>query len=442
MARTAIPTRRLASALVAATALVPGTTGCEGGGASGAAVGDGTLPTVAAAVPRALLYGRVTVYDGTTYEGRLRFGGDEEALWGNTFNGFRRGNPWKDDVPRARRSTQRVSLEVAGVELAAWSRRLDLGRPFMARFGDIVRIDPDGRDIRVTLKSGTEAVLDRYSADDLADGLRVWDESRGVVDIGEWDIRSIELLPSAGADAAPYPLYGTVRTRQGTFTGLIQWDREACLDTDELRGQTGLGEVMGIRFEDVASIERRSADSSLVTLRDGRALVLSGMRQVGAGNRGAYVDDARYGRVLVSWEVLERVDFTPGSGGPAYDGFPAGHRLTGRVITRSGRTLAGRLVYDLDESETTETLDAPSGGLDYTIPFGSIASVALAVSGDGEVTGATVTLRGGEALSLDPAGDLGPTNAGVLVFGEGEDAPAYVPWTDVERIEFDGVSAT
>jgi len=38
----------------------------------------------------------------------------------------------------------------------------------------------------------------------------------------------------------------------------------------------------------------------------------------------------------------------------------AGRPLTGKVITRSGRRLAGRLVYDLDESETTETLDAPS----------------------------------------------------------------------------------
>jgi hypothetical protein len=27
----------------------------------------------------------------------------------------------------------------------------------------------------------------------------------------------------------------------------------------------------------------------------------------------------------------------------------------------------------LDESETTETLDAPSQGVDYTIPFGLIA---------------------------------------------------------------------
>ena len=45
------------------------------------------------------------------------------------------------------------------------------------------------------------------------------------------------------------------------------------------------------------------------------------------------------------------------------------------MTTRGARRLTGRLVYELDESETTETLDAPSQGVDYTIPFGLIASI-------------------------------------------------------------------
>jgi hypothetical protein len=76
-----------------------------------------------------------------------------------------------------------------------------------------------------------------------------------------------------------------------------------------------------------------------------------------------------------SRDAFERVDFSPGGTGPAYDVSPPGHPLTGSVITRSGRHLVGRLVYDLDESETTETLDAPSQGVDYTIPFGHLPIV-------------------------------------------------------------------
>jgi len=106
-----------------------------------------------------------------------------------------------------------------------------------------------------------------------------------------------------------------------------------------------------------------------VTLLDGREIVLSDTREVGHGNRGIYVDDRRYGRVLVSWDAFERVDFSPGGSGPAYGDFPPGRPLTGSVSTRAGGRLTGRLVYDLDESQTIETLDAPSQGVDYTIPL-------------------------------------------------------------------------
>jgi hypothetical protein len=142
--------------------------------------------------------------------------------------------------------------------------------------------------------------------------------------------------------------------------------------------------------------------------------------------------------VLISWDAFERIDFSPGGTGPAYGTFPPGRPLTGSVITRSGRHLAGRLVYDLDESETTETLDAPSQGVDYTIPFGLIASIVLPGI---EVRGtqqARVTLRSGEELQLELAGDLGEWNAGMLIFFDGRQRPEYVSWADVQQVDFDG----
>jgi hypothetical protein len=48
-----------------------------------------------------------------------------------------------------------------------------------------------------------------------------------------------------------------------------------------------------------------------------------------------------------------------------------------------------------------------------------------------------VTLRSGEELQLEPTGDLGAWNAGMLVFIDGRQRPEYVPWTDVERVVFD-----
>jgi len=387
-----------------------------------------------------LLYGRVTTDDGVVYQGRLRWGGDEEALWTNYFNGFKADNPWVALAPSDQLPTE-GGFEVFGIEIGFWKRPIDLGRPFMARFGDIARIEPRGRDLRVVLKSGTTFHLDRYAADDVADGLRVWDESRGVVDIGEWNIRTIELLDlpeldSFGLDSGPMPLYGTVRTRQGDFSGLIQWDREACLTSDELAGRSADGNI-SLRFENIRSIVRSASDGILATLVDGTEVAVSDTRAAGDGNRGIYVDDSRYGRVLISWDAFERLDFSPGGTGPSYGEFGPGRPLAGTVTTRSGRRLSGRLVYDLDESETTETLDAPSLGVDYTIPFERIASVMLPRPAERGGQPARIVLRTGEELRLDLAGDLGDRNGGMLVFSAGREHPEYVAWSDVQRIDFD-----
>jgi hypothetical protein len=146
---------------------------------------------------------------------------------------------------------------------------------------------------------------------------------------------------------------------------------------------------------------------------------------------------------LISWDAFERVDFTlpshqsQGGSGPAYGDFPPGRPLTGSVTTRGGRRLAGRLVYDLDESETTETLDAPSQGVDYTIPFGMIASIVPPGRDERDAPRARVTLHDGEELQLERTGDLGERNAGMLIFVDGIQRPEYVSWTDVGQVDFE-----
>jgi hypothetical protein len=383
------------------------------------------------------LYGRITTVDGATYAGRLRWGGGEEAFWGDYFNGAKKENPWVVHVVPERLPKERRPIEIFGIEIAHRERPIDLGRLFMARFGDITHIEASVRDVRVTLKSGTVFDLDRFSASDFDDGVRVWDHTRGVADLDSLRIRAIELLPAPRPGTAPDRLHGTVRTRRSDeFTGFVQWDREQCVGSDELAGHTAGGEL-SLRFDTIRSIAHRSRDSSLVTLLDGSEIVLSGARAVGQGNRGVYVDDPRYGRVLVSWDAFERVEFSPGGNGPAYGDFPTGGPLTGSVTTRNGRRLAGRLVYDLDESEFTETLDAPSEGVDYTIPFGLIVSIVLPGPEERGAQRASVTLHSGDELQLECAGDLGQGNAGMLIFADDRQRPEYVPWIDVEQVALD-----
>jgi hypothetical protein len=398
------------------------------------------------------IYGRITDGDGAIYEGRLRWGRNEEAFWSDYFNGVKDENPWAAHAPLAQQPSEQTSVEIFGIALGGRSSSMNLERPFMVRFGDIARIDAHVKDVQVALKSGSRFTLDRFEAGDMDDTVRVWDATRGVVDLDSRRIRTIELLPTASLADVPERLYGTVRSRAGDFTGYIQWNRQDCVGADELSGYSDQGKV-GLRYDTIRSIARQSRDSVLVTLVDGGERLLTNRAagrspllprepsyEVGQGNRGVYVDDARYGRVLVSWDAFERVDFSKRDSGPGYDDFAPGRPLRGTVTTQDGRQLAGRLVYDFDESETNETLDAAREGVDYTITFSLIASILPRGRADGSPNRPTVMLRDGEELQLDRSGDLGEGNAGMLIFVDGRQRPDYVRWTDVARIDFDRVA--
>ena len=93
-------------------------------------------------------------------------------------------------------------------------------------------------------------------------------------------------------------------------------------------------------------------------------------------------------------------------------------------------------MYDLDESETTETLDAALEGVDYNIPFSLITSI-VPRGNDSSAGRATVILHDGEQVHLERTGDLGEKHAGVLIFVNGGERPEYVPWPAVEKIDFD-----
>ena len=93
-------------------------TGCgeeEAGGPPSSAALEAPHPS--------LLYGRVVTYGGDTFEGRLRWGGGEEAFWGDYFNGTMDDNPWAEHVPAEHLLTERaVSREVGEklVDLIRW----------------------------------------------------------------------------------------------------------------------------------------------------------------------------------------------------------------------------------------------------------------------------------------------------------------------------------
>lgn len=375
---------------------------------------------------KGFLYGTVLTKSGTAYEGRLRWG-NEEAFWTDHFNATKDERPLVRDIPREHRDSSE-QLKVFGVPIGLrWS---DVDRQLVVRFGDLRSILAEGSDGGTLVTKDGEEVPFRDGSNDVGARITVWDAALGEIRVPWEKVRRIDFKPTpANLPGVPARLRGTVKTEAGTFRGTLQWDKEECLSTDVLDGESEDGKLK-VEMGKVRSIERDGRRASRVILKDGRDVLLRGTNDVNDDNRGLFVDDPRYGRVLVPWSAFLRVDFEDGDSGPGYDEFPPLGPLDGAVKTRDGKVLRGRVVYDVDESRGWETLDGDQDGVSYSIPFAQVASVVPSGS-----RRARVTLRGAkEELVLEESGDVTERNAGVFVLSGRQ--KTYVPWDEVSRIDF------
>jgi hypothetical protein len=405
---------------------------------SGLAVLLMTLPLAAHIVQdpadtQGFIYGRVVTESGTEYEGFLRWG-TKDAFWDDLFNTSKVDLPYLDYLDDEeydrmnRRNRRRISI--FGLEISV-EGDFSSSRQFRSRFGDIERIEPLGTgDAIIYMKSGAE--YDVSGSEDLSNRIHVIDESLGEIDL-RWDrIELIEFL-EAPRDVEPpaWRLYGTVETYEQDYVGFIQWDTEECMSTDVLDGDTDDGDV-SVQMGSIASIERRSSRRSLVTLHDGRELRLHGSNDVNDENRGIMIEDERFGRVTIDWDTFDKVTFgEPGGSGRGYNSFLPLGELTGVVIDEDGERHTGQIVFDLDESEAWEMLNGHINGVEFDIPFEMVVSVEPLRGGR-----ARVELTSGETLTLEDTADVSEDNAGILVLYDRQST--YIPWDEVERIEFGG----
>lgn len=375
------------------------------------------------------IYGQVKTRSGGTYEGFIRWS-DEEAFWGDHFNSTKEDLPYLRSVPRRER---RVPVEVFGVRIGVRGDWTDQSRHLVVRFGDIERIDVlRGDDAELRLRNGTVLEVSGGS-NDLGAEVVVHDREMGLIELPWRKIDTIRFMP-APAGAKPYAerLFGKVTTLDRTFEGFIQWDSEECLSTDELDGESDDGRL-SLEFGRIRAIERVSRSRSKVELADGRSVTLSGTNDVNDDIRGVWVEDPRFGRVKISWEVFRRVEFSRApSSGPGYDAFTVPKPLRGTVKDVDGKAFTGQIVFDVDESETWEILDGSVDGVEYSVPFGMVASI----SPQGR-HGSRVTLRNGTELRLEDSHDVSDENSGVLVIAGPEGEPRYVPWDEVARIDLE-----
>jgi len=375
------------------------------------------------------LYGTVETTSGTRYTGQLRWG-TEEAFWDDLFNASKQDEPATGRLPRnfegRSRRVEVFGLEVSGPWKNAWAQR-----QLIVRFGDLSEIRPRGGDgAEITLRNGRTMRIDGGS-NDVGAQITVWDPSLGKIDV-DWNrIRSIRFAP-APANLRPegQRLKAKVTTTEGVFSGFLQWDSQERLTFDELDGETDDGDL-SIPMGKIRSIERRSRRASRVSLVDGRTFDLSGTNDVDSSIRGILVEDPRFGRVEIPWDVFERADIeVSGDSGRGYDDYPPLGDIRARVTTADGKKREGRIAFDLDETQLWEMLDGSLNDVEYHIPFVRVKEIRP----QGRRT--DVTLDTGQTLRLEDETDVSEDNAGIAFLDDGGDLDDnYIRWEDVERIE-------
>ena len=221
------------------------------------------------------------------------------------------------------------------------------------------------------------------------------------------------------------------KPRAGEFQGIVQWDHDERVGSQELDGDVDDSDV-SIEFGNIVSITKEK-DGSRVITKDGTNLYMVGSNDVNDENRGIYVDDPRYGRVDITWELFISVEFLtePQQALVSYADFAKVGRLHGTVVLQDGTSTSGSLIYDVDESTSAEMISGRTeAGLRYMIPLRLVSSITRSSE-----KSARVKLTSGVEITLQGDRDINDQNNGIIVDME-NDKPKYIDWKLVKSVSF------
>lgn len=257
-------------------------------------------------------------------------------------------------------------------------------------------------------------------------------------------------------------IYGRVITTDDEiFEGWIRWDKQEAFWDDYLDGlrkeyiKTRLDKKivlkvygpfmvyrkkgdfrrnprMSVQFGHVELIQKKSSNSAIITLKDGRKMMVGSYgSDIGNGNRGIEIDDLNFGKISVRWREFKQAEFMKEpSEYRKKKGDKQTYRLYGEVETWAGDLFEGYIMWDKDEALSTDILDGKYRRREMKIPFGNIRSLER-----DSRTSVVVELRNDKRFSMSGGNDVGKGNRGIWVkdpiCGEVE-----INWEDFSSIKF------
>jgi len=379
------------------------------------------------------IYGKLTTIDGESYTGQLRWG-KEEAFWVDHFNGTKDDNEAYDYLSRDDRDKLR-GRNRGNKGWTNWgyswnSRRgYNVSHEFRVRFGNISKLEINRRsEVELTLRNG-ERIFVKDGSNDFGNEIILMDAEMGKMSFRWSRIDNIEFMATPKKLEAKLgePLYGTVTTYAGDFTGYIQWDHDERLSTDILDGESRDGNL-DVEFGNIKSIERDRSGSTVIT-KSGRELYLRGTNDVNSGNRGIIVN-TDFGRVDIPWKEFKKVAFSETLGPAlAYKDFDSPKKVSGTVITMKGESISGTLIYDLDEEYDFEMIQGDDDDIEYFIPLKYISKI-IPKNYDNSI----IVLKSGKKITLGGSRDVSENNDGVVVLKGSKNNSEYIFWEDIKEI--------
>jgi hypothetical protein len=385
------------------------------------------------------LYGKLFTTDNEVFEGWIRWD-KNEAYWDDLIDGTCDQKP-KDETKSKtgrhyRSKERRTTVSIFGLKFGDEGSVVSLGGSSACQLalGHVRTLLNDGDDEgTLVLKTGDEVTFS--SSADLGGSVReilLSDIKEGDIYFDWEDIEKIDFMkepkdPSDGMER----LYGRVSTRRaGEFEGWVEWDVDEVFGKDDLDGEEQGGRTRKITFDRITAIERRSSSSASVTLKDGKEMILSNSNDVNSENRGIVVKSAEFGRIKVSWDDFERVEFMPVPKDklPKYQDFDGGAPIKGTVTTEDGAQYSGHIAWDDDEEYTWEHINGEYKGIEMDIPFSAIASIEKSSQ-----RGATITVKNGTSYLLRGSNDVDEDNKGILITPD-NGKTEEVDWYDFAKL--------
>jgi len=384
---------------------------------------------------RGFLYGSVTLKNKQSYIGQLRWD-NEAASWDDLFEAYKNEPQLQEQIKiSGYDDDEEKSNDVFELSfMKLWENKDHKSRfAFRCQFGHIKKITniKDNKYATLTLKNG-EKIRVRRRGDDIGQDVFLYHSSLGVLEFDWQNIKAIEFMPAPRnlKNQLGGKLYGNALSVDGPVEGYVVWDfDEEGHEKDILDGDHQKVEYK-VEFGKVSTLVPEREGARLI-LKDGSDFYLRNSSDVNKDNDGIFIKTKQSGMLNLKWENLIRMEFTKPAFKPmSYVDYEAPKPLTGKVMTKDGKSFQGKMAYDLDEIWNIEILDGESKGSRYFIPFYLIKSIEPQ-----NYNYSLVTLTNGQTLMLGEEADVNHKNNGVLVWLS-ESKTRYIPWKNIKSLTF------